>query len=150
MWATKQPRQTRDEVLRGLDVTTKRVNLWSGCRWIPELRLPLGHDAYNFARIARDLPARSSSCERGPAAHLSNGQYRVCAAAARRRPLRPARATLGWREARKRARRSAPAGKGARWIHGVLHGELHGELHGGHTARLVAAHQPHPFPPFFC
>ena len=68
MWATKQPRQTRDEVLRGLDVTTKRVNLWSGCRWIPELRLPLGHDAYNFARIARDLPARSSSCERGPAA----------------------------------------------------------------------------------
>ena len=51
MWATKQPRQTRDEVLRGLDVTTKRVNLWSGCRWIPELRLPLGHDAYNFARM---------------------------------------------------------------------------------------------------
>ena len=88
MWATKQPRQTRDEVLRGLDVTTKRVNLWSGCRWIPELRLPLGHDAYNFARIARDLPARSSSCERGPAAHLSNGQYRVCAAAARRRDCR--------------------------------------------------------------
>ena len=28
MWATKQPRQTRDEVLRGLDLTTKRVNLW--------------------------------------------------------------------------------------------------------------------------
>ena len=51
MWATKQSRQTRDEVLRGLDVTTKRVNLWSGCRWIPELRLPLGHDAYNFARM---------------------------------------------------------------------------------------------------
>ena len=51
MWATKQPRQTRDEVLRGLDVTTKRVNLWSGCRWIPELRLPLGHAAYNFARM---------------------------------------------------------------------------------------------------
>ena len=51
MWATKQPRQTRDEVLRGLDVTTKRVNLWFGCRWIPELRLPLGHDAYNVARM---------------------------------------------------------------------------------------------------
>ena len=51
MWATKQPRQTRDSSFRGLDVTTKRVNLWSGCRWIPELRLPLGHDAYNFARM---------------------------------------------------------------------------------------------------